>query len=93
MVSELRPARLQAEADFFPALLLYGAGPAGIGGEGAAQAGLAWLLPRLRALSELVAQLEAAAGNLLGQLGALCSEQTRKATILQGAPPYPSLWV
>ena len=29
-------------------------------------------------------QLEAAAGNLLGQLGALCAEQLRKATILQG---------
>lgn len=29
-------------------------------------------------------QLEASAGNLLGQLGALCAEQLRKATILQG---------
>ena len=28
--------------------------------------------------------LEAAAGNLLGQMGALSAEQTRKATILQG---------
>ena len=37
-------------------------------------------------------QLEAAAGNLLGQLGALCAEQLRKATILQGmqAPRLPS---
>ena len=33
-----------------------------------------------------LAKLEAAAGNLLGQLGALCAEQLRKATILQGEP-------
>ena len=84
-----RGLRGQAEAEFFPALLLYGEGPAGIGGEGAAQAGLAQLLPKLRALGELLARLEAAAGNLLGQLGALCCEQTRKATILQGTPPCP----
>jgi len=31
-------------------------------------------------------KLEAAAGNLLGQLGALCATQLRKATILQGMP-------
>ena len=32
----------------------------------------------------LLDRLEPAAGNLLGQLGALSAEQTRKATILQG---------
>ncbi len=74
----------QAELEFYPALLLLGEGGAGVGGEGAAQAALARLLPALHALAALLARLEAAAGNLLGQLGALCCEQTRKATILQG---------
>lgn len=37
-------------------------------------------------LQAQLAKLEAAAGNLLGQLGALCAEQLRKATILQGDP-------
>ena len=37
----------------------------------------------------LLDRLEAAAGNLLGQLGALSAEQTRKATILQGFSKNP----
>ncbi|KAK9842285.1 hypothetical protein WJX81_004630 [Elliptochloris bilobata] len=82
--TELEMLQRQAEAEFYPALLLFGEGPGGVGGEGAAQKGLARLLPALRALAALLTRLEAAAANLLGQLGALCCEQTRKATILQG---------
>jgi hypothetical protein len=86
---ERTAAARQAEADFYPVLLLFGEAPGGARGDGEAQAALAAALPALRALGRLLGHLEAAAASLLGQLGALCCAQTRKATILQGAPCAP----
>ena len=83
---ERAAAARQAEADFYPVLLLFGEAPGGARADGEAQAALAAALPALRALGRLLGRLEAAAASLLGQLGALCCAQTRKATILQGAP-------
>ena len=42
------------------------------------------ILMSFHPMQMLLVSLEAVAGNLLGQLGALSAEQTRKATILQG---------
>ncbi len=46
-------------------------------------------------MQALLEQLEGVTVNLLAQLGALCAEQLRKATILQGVPvetPSKTMW-
>ena len=56
-------------------------------------AALVAALPGLRDVVDLVEALQRLALNLLSQLGGLCAEHTRKATILQGSHlcylPYP----
>lgn len=72
---------MQAEEQAYPLLLMFGEGcpkppePA---------AALVAALPALRDVVDLADALQRLALNLLCQLGGLCAEHTRKATILQG---------
>ena len=51
------------------------------------------LVPTLRSLAVLQRRLQATSLNLLEQLGALCSAQTRKDTILQGESCATRSWL
>ena len=72
---------MQAEQHAYPLLLMFGEGcPA----PPEPAAALVAALPGLRDIAELTEALQRLALNLLCQLGGLCAEHTRKATILQG---------
>ena len=81
---------VQLEISFCPRLLVFGEEPQlGNPGssEGEMQLLLARELPFLRDLARLLDRLGLLVENLLLQLGSLCAEHTRKATILQGMSP------
>jgi len=82
---------LQLDEDFCPKLLIFGEEPqeaaAGGSAEGDLQVMLATALPFLRAVVAILDSLSLLLENLLLQLGSLCAEHTRKATILQGMHP------
>ncbi|KAK9829570.1 hypothetical protein WJX72_006545 [[Myrmecia] bisecta] len=86
LCNELALLKAKAE-EVYPVLLMFGEGRASgdASHEGDLQAAFAQLLAPLRQLSQLLYHLQACCANLLCQLGALCAEQTRKSTILQGS--------
>eukprot|EP00208_Stichococcus_sp_RCC1054_P004877 CAMPEP_0206144824 /NCGR_PEP_ID=MMETSP1473-20131121/25491_1 /ASSEMBLY_ACC=CAM_ASM_001109 /TAXON_ID=1461547 /ORGANISM="Stichococcus sp, Strain RCC1054" /LENGTH=291 /DNA_ID=CAMNT_0053540797 /DNA_START=375 /DNA_END=1246 /DNA_ORIENTATION=- len=81
LCSEAQRLQRHAEEQAYPLLLMFGEGcpkppePA---------AALVAALPALRDVVDLADALQRLALNLLCQLGGLCAEHTRKATILQG---------
>ncbi|CAL8470925.1 g10467 [Coccomyxa elongata] len=86
LVLEVENITGQIERVLCPKLLMFGEelfAPRG-DEEGTMQIALAHFLPSLQELQALLEQLEGVTVNLLAQLGALCAEQLRKATILQG---------
>ena len=81
---------VQLEISFCPRLLVFGEEPQlGSPGssEGEMQLLLARELPFLRDLARILDRLGLLVKNILLQLGSLCAEHTRKATILQGMLP------
>ncbi len=77
------------EEDLCPKLVAFGEEPQGSisnSREGDAQLLTAKALPFLQALVQALDRLCLLLENLLLQVGSLCAEHTRKATILQGEP-------
>ena len=78
---------VQLDQDICPKLVIFGEEPQGgvsASREGDAQLMMAKTVPFLQSLSTLLERLSAVLENMLVQLGSLCAEHTRKATILQG---------
>lgn len=78
---------MQLEEDVCPKLVAFGEEPQAAiasSGEGDVQIMMAKALPFLQKLLHLLDRLCSVLENLLLQLGSLCAEHTRKATILQG---------
>ena len=71
--------------EIFPLLLTFGEAANGDDKAGSTEIAFATILTQLQAAAVLLHQLTLLVVNLLSQLGALCSEQTRKSTVISGA--------
>ena len=80
---------LQTSQDLFPLLLLVGEACSGSAGNGSIELLFASAASDLRGAAEKLTTLTELILNLLQQLGALCSEQTRKATVISGKVKTP----
>ena len=76
---------LEMIEEIFRLLLTFGAAANGDDKAGSTEMAFAAILTQLRAAAVLLHQLTLLVVNLLSQLGALCSEQTRKSTVIAGA--------
>ena len=76
---------LQIFTQAFPLLLTFGESVASTDSFASIEMAFAAVLPQLRTAADLLQQLTLLVVNLLSQLGALCSEQTRKSTVISGA--------
>jgi len=76
---------LQMVEEIFPLLLIFGEAANGDDKAGSTEMAFAAILTQLQAAAVLLQQLTLLVVNLLSQLGALCSEQTRKSTVIAGA--------
>ncbi|KAL0039142.1 hypothetical protein WJX77_009062 [Trebouxia sp. C0004] len=83
---EIASHRDQMVEEFFPLLLTFGEAPNNNDRAGSTEMAFAAILTDLQAAATLLHQLTLLVVNLLSQLGALCSEQTRKSTVISG--PY-----
>ncbi|DBB00647.1 TPA: hypothetical protein ACH3X3_002327 [Trebouxia sp. C0006] len=84
--TEIASHRDQMIEEIFPLLLTFGEAANGDDKAGSTEMAFAAILTQLRAAAVLLHQLTLLVVNLLSQLGALCSEQTRKSTVIAG--PY-----
>ena len=75
---------LQIFSEAFPLLLTFGESVASTDSFASNEMAFAAVLPQLRTAADLLQQLTLLVVNLLTQLGALCSEQTRKSTVISG---------
>ena len=75
---------LQTSQDLFPLLLLVGEACNGPAAHGSTELLFASAMSPLREAAEKLTTLTELILNLLQQLGALCSEQTRKSTVISG---------
>ena len=75
---------LQTSQDLFPLLLLVGEACHGTAVDGSTELLFASAVSDLRKAAEKLTTLTELILNLLQQLGALCSEQTRKSTVISG---------
>ena len=80
---------LQTSQDLFPLLLLVGEACNGTAVSGSTELLFASALSRLHEAAEKLTTLTELVLNLLQQLGALCSEQTRKSTVISGKVKKP----
>lgn len=76
---------VQIEDDVFPLLLTFAEGASSLDTAGSTEQYFAAISPQLQTAADLVHELTLLAVNLLSQLGALCSEQTRKSTVISGS--------
>jgi len=81
---------LQMVEEIFPLLLTFGEAANGDDKAGSTEMAFAAILTQLQAAAMLLHQLTLLVVNLLSQLGALCSEQTRKSTVISGAHLQPT---
>lgn len=75
---------VQISQDLFPLLLLVGKPCSGATDSGSIELQFAFAMPRLRRAAEKLSTLTELIVNMFQQLGALCSEQTRKSTVISG---------
>ena len=75
--------------EIFPLLLTFREAANGHDKAGSTEMAFAAILPQLQAAAVLLHQSTLLVVNLLSQLGALCSEQTRKSTVISGAHLQP----
>ena len=80
---------LQMVEEIFPLLLTFGEAAHGDDKAGSTEMAFAAILTQLQAAAVLLHQSTLLVVNLLSQLGALCSEQTRKSTVISGAHLQP----
>ena len=80
---EMQPV-LQVEAQVLPMLVTFGKEQASHASPAAVELQFAAALPKLCIAVKAVDDLTLLLVNLLQQLGALCSEQTRKSTVISG---------
>jgi hypothetical protein len=81
---------LQIVDEIFPLLLTFGEAANNNDKAGSTEMAFAAILTQLQAAAMLLHQLTLLVVNLLSQLGALCSEQTRKSTVISGAHLQPT---
>ncbi|KAA6428773.1 MAG: hypothetical protein FRX49_01648 [Trebouxia sp. A1-2] len=84
--TEIASHRDQMVEEIFPLLLTFREAANGHDKAGSTEMAFAAILPQLQAAAVLLHQSTLLVVNLLSQLGALCSEQTRKSTVISG--PY-----
>ncbi len=82
---------LQIVEENFPLLLTFGEAANDDDKARSTEMAFAAVLTQLQAAAILLHQLTLLIVNLLSQLGALCSEQTRKSTVISGAHLQPSI--
>ena len=70
--------------EVFPLLLTFGEDETDDHSAGSLEIVFAAVLPQLQTAAALLRQLTLLVVNQLSQLGALCSEQTRKSTVISG---------
>lgn len=75
---------LQFVKAVFPLLLIFGEDETDSHSAGNLEIAFAAVLPQLQTAAALLRQLTLLVVNQLSQLGALCSEQTRKSTVISG---------
>ena len=75
--------------EIFPLLLTFGEAAHDDDKAGSTEMAFAVILTQLQAAAVLLHQSTLLVVNLLSQLGALCSEQTRKSTVISGAHLQP----
>ena len=75
--------------EILPLLLTFGEAANGDDKAGGTEMAFAAILTQLQAAAVLLHQMTLLVVNLLSQLGALCSEQTRKSTVIAGAHLQP----
>lgn len=84
---------LQISQNMFPLVLLMGDACSGILNSSLTELRFASVMPQLHKAAAKLTTLTDLIVNLVQQLGALCSEQTRKSTVISGVlnkPPGPS---
>lgn len=87
-VARSSPACMQMVEQIFPMLLTFGDAFSSIASSTSLEIQFATALPKLCTAARAIKDLTLLLVNLLQQLGALCSEQTRKSTVISGRSQY-----